>query len=67
MLETADRRKKILKIIRQRGHETIANLAFEFGVSGRTIRRDVEALSLTEPIYTKPGRYMGGVYINEDY
>ena len=52
-----------MKIIYRRQHETISNLAFEFGVSERTIRRDIEILSLTEPIYTKTGRYGGGVYI----
>lgn len=31
------------------------------------MRRDIEILSLTEPIYTVAGRYGGGVYIVEDY
>lgn len=35
----------------------------EFEVSERTISRDIEELSLTKPIYTKSGRYGGGVYI----
>ena len=39
----------------------------EFGVSERTIRRDIEILGLTEPIYTQPGRYSGGVYVTENY
>jgi len=43
------------------------NLAFEFGVSERTIRRDIDALSLVAPIYTQAGRYGGGVYILSDY
>ena len=43
------------------------NLASEFGVSDRTIRRDIETLSLTEPIYTQSGRYGGGVYIVDGY
>lgn len=63
----ADRRKKIIKILSQRGHETIMNLAFEFGVSERTIRRDIEFLSLTEPIYTQTGRYAGGIYLYENH
>ena len=56
-----------MKILCRRRHETITNLASEFGVSERTIRRDVETLSLTEPIYTQTGRYGGGVYVVEGY
>lgn len=64
---TAERRHEILKILCRRRHETISNLAFEFGVSERTIRRDIQELSLTEPLYTQTGRYGGGVYIVEGY
>ena len=64
---TAERRNAIMKILCRRRHETIMNLASEFGVSERTIRRDIETLSLTEPIYTQSGRYGGGVYIMDGY
>ena len=64
---TAERRREIMKILCRRQHETMCNLASEFGVSIRTIQRDVEALSLTEPIYTQTGKYNGGVYILEGY
>ena len=64
---SAERRREIIKCLCRRRHETIANLAFEFGVSERTVRRDIEVLSLTEPIYTKTGRYYGGVYVMEGY
>lgn len=64
---TAERRSQIMKILCRRRHETIGNLANEFGVSERTIRRDIEILSLTEPIYTQTGRYHGGIYIMPDY
>ena len=57
----------LLKTLCRRRHETISNLAVEFGVSERTVRRDIEALCLTEPIYTQPGRYSGGVYVTENY
>ena len=63
---TAERRSEILRILCRRRHETLENLAAEFGVSERTIRRDVEALSLSEPVYTQTGRY-GGVYIMDGY
>lgn len=62
-----ERQNEILRILCRRRHETISNLAAELGVSERTIRRDVEMLSLTEPLYTRSGRYDGGVYIMEGY
>jgi len=62
-----ERQQKLLRILCRRRHETMANLAIELGVSIRTIRRDVETLSLSEPIYTLTGRYCGGVYIDESY
>jgi predicted DNA-binding transcriptional regulator YafY len=64
---TAERRHEIMKTLCRRRHETIRNLAFEFGVSMRTIQRDIDALSRTEPIYTQVGKYGGGVYVVEDY
>lgn len=64
---TAERRNAIMKILCRRRHETIGNLASEFGVSERTIRRDIEVLSYTEPIYTQTGRYAGGVYVVDGY
>ncbi len=64
---TAERRAKIVRILCRRGHETISNLAEEFGVSTRTIQRDIEVLSLTEPIYTRSGRYDGGVYVTDNF
>ena len=64
---TAERRKEIMRILCRRRHETISNLSEEFGVSQRTILRDIEILSVTEPIYTQCGRYGGGVYVTEDY
>lgn len=64
---TAERRYEIIKILCRRRHETIHNLASEFGVSARTIQRDIEALSRTEPIYTQPGKYNGGVYVVDGY
>ena len=64
---TAERRVEIMRILCRRRHETIPNLAEEFGVSERTILRDIDILSLTEPIYTQCGRYGGGVYVTDDY
>lgn len=64
---TAERRAEILRALCRRRHETIANLAEEFGVSTRTILRDIEVLSMTEPIYTQCGRYGGGVFVMDEY
>ena len=63
---TAERRNLLLKKLRRRRYDKVLNLANEFGVSARTIRRDIEALSLTEPLYTQAGRY-GGVYMIDTY
>lgn len=63
----SERRIEIMKILCRRRHETISNLAFEFDVSERTIRRDIEVLSLSEPIYTQAGRYGGGVYVTDNF
>ena len=64
---TAERRKLIMKELCKRKHDTINNLAVEFGVSIRTIQRDIDVLSLTEPIYSQAGRYNGGVYVLDEY
>ena len=64
---TAERRREIMKILCRRQHETMQNLAAEFGVSTRTIQRDIETLSISEPIYTQPGKYAGGVYVVDGY
>ncbi len=63
---TAERRREIMRILCRRRRETISNLAKEFGVSYRTILRDIEVLSVTEPIYTRSGR-CGGVYVIDSY
>ena len=55
-----------MRILCRRRFETISNLAEEFGVSSRTISRDIEVLSLSEPIYTICGKY-GGVYVMDGY
>ena len=64
---TAERRREIMRVLCRRRHEKISNLAEEFGVTTRTIARDLEALSMTEPIYTQCGRYGGGVFVAGDY
>ena len=63
---TAERRREIMKTLCRYRYKTIRNLAVEFGVSTRTIQRDIETLGRTEPIYTQMGR-CGGVYVVEGY
>ena len=43
----SERREAILKVLCQRRQDKIDNLAFEFGVSVRTIKNDIEELSLS--------------------
>ena len=61
-----ERRNALLEILSMRRFETLENLAFEFGVSKRTIRYDIEILSLTYPIYTVQGNG-GGIHVDENY
>ena len=49
-----------------RRHDTVFNLAFEFGVSEPTIRRDVLLLSADYPIYCRHGGG-GGVHFEDGY
>lgn len=62
-MKSVERQKEILNVLYENGHVTIKSLSNRFDVSERTIRRDIDFLSLTEPIYTKAGRFDGGVYI----
>lgn len=64
---TAERRNEILRILCRRRHETIENLASELAVSKRTIRRDIDVLSMTYPIYTQTGKYNGGIYVMDGF
>ena len=63
----AERRYEILKILCRRRRETMRNLAAEFGVSVRTVQRDIDVLSMTVPLYTQSGKYCGGVYVVDGY
>ena len=62
-----ERRKQILVLLCQRRRDTVQNLATEFGVCERTIRRDIEELTLTYPLETARGRYGGGVRMADWY
>ena len=61
-----ERRRAILEALCARRHETRENLAFEFGVSKRTIEYDVVRLSQSYPIYTTKGTG-GGIHVMDGY
>lgn len=62
-----ERRMEIIEVLNRRRHETMKNLAFEFDVTTRTIRNDINELSLSYPIITKRGRYDGGVMLMDGF
>lgn len=66
-LGTAERRLKLMRFLCQCRHETLPKLAAEFGVSVRTIQRDIDEISDIFPIYVKTGRYNGGVYVIDGF
>lgn len=61
-----ERRMALLEVLCLRRHDTRENLAFEFGVSKRTIEYDVQILSADYPIYSVQGKG-GGIFIIEGY
>lgn len=63
----SERRDAIIDVLCKRRQDTVANLAHEFGVSVRTIKYDIEELTLAHPIETIRGRYGGGVRIADGY
>lgn len=72
MQSALDRRQEILERLSDRRSETIENLMAEFGVSRSTIKRDIEVLSLSYPIYTVQGngggiRVADGFYVGRRY
>ena len=66
-MKTAERRESILLTLSRNGHSTASALSNKYGVSERTILRDIEALSILHPIYTSQGRYNGGIYLPIGY
>lgn len=58
-----------MKYLCRKRHTTMAEISKEFGVSIRTVQRDIDYLSgvMMIPIYCQSGKYEGGVYIDNDY
>ena len=65
-MTASERRNAILEILCMRRVEKINNLAFQFGVTEKTIRRDILTLSLEYPIYTIQGNG-GGIYVDKNF
>ncbi|MEG0857812.1 MAG: HTH domain-containing protein [Terrisporobacter sp.] len=66
-LTPIDRRMKIIKFIYDKRIVTMDELAEELGVAIRTIKRDIDHLSLSYPLETIRGRYGGGVKIIDNF
>lgn len=59
-MKAQERRMMIFSVLCSRRCDTVGHLAAEFGVSDKTMRRDIASLTLSFPIETTRGRY-GGV------
>lgn len=66
---TAERRLEILKYLCRYRHATMPQLAEIFGVSVRTIQRDIFEIEATfhVPLDIRCGKYDGGVFVKGDY
>ena len=61
-----ERRKASSEVLCRRRFDTLDNRAFEFKVSKRTIRYDIELVTLSYQIYTVQGNG-GGIHVDEKY
>lgn len=66
---TAERRLEILKYLCRYRRATMPQLAEKFGVSVRTIQRDIFEIETTfhVPLDIRCGKYDGGVFVKGDY
>lgn len=65
-LGPAERREHIARLVYRKRKVTVVELAEIFDVSERTIQRDIEAMTRSYPIYSRPGRD-GGVSMVDGY
>ena len=66
-MRPSERQMAIWELLCRKRQATAQSLAYEFGVSTRTIWRDIEQLTLSYPLETVRGRYGGGVKIADWY
>ena len=66
---TSERRLEILKYLCKVRKATMPQLAEKFGVSVRTIQRDILEIEYTfhVPLDVRCGKYDGGVFVKGDY
>lgn len=66
---TAERRLEILKYLCRYRQATMPQLSEKFGVSVRTIQRDIFEIEATfhVPLDIRCGKYDGGVFVKGDY
>lgn len=69
LMGTAERRLEILKYLCKHRHATMPQLAEMFGVSVRTIQRDIFEIeeTLHVPLDIRSGKYGGGIYVKGNY
>ena len=65
-MQPNERRRKIIEILNLRRHDTMQNLANEFGVSRLTIYRDLLILEEDYPLIRVSGR-TGGIAFPDGY
>jgi len=65
-MNATERRAEIVRILEGRRHEHVKSLAFQLGVSIRTVKYDIEALMAVYPIETTRGNG-GGVKLLSEY
>lgn len=66
-LRPSERREAIYAELRAARHLTVGYLAEKYSVNEKTIRRDIEELTLVYPVETVRGRYGGGVKLSDWY
>ena len=66
-MDATERRAEIIKILRGRKRETMQNLAFQLGVTDRTIRHDILILTAVYPLETFKGNGGGVALMNDPY
>ena len=65
--KTTERIFDMMKYLCRARYTSMPKLAEMYGVSVRTIKRDVDVLGTLIPIETRSGRYEGGVYVMDGY
>lgn len=66
-MRSAERRFDMMAYLCKVRSATMSELATQFGVSVRTVKRDIDELGCIIPLVTKVGRYTGGVYVMDGY